>query len=315
MTILVIIDMKERYRGCLLGLAVGDAVGTTLEFTTPGTFEPITDMVGGGPFDLEAGQWTDDTSMALCLAESLILHQGFDPTDQMERYVRWYRQGYLSSTGRCFDIGNSIREALQHFENTGNAYAGSSDTLAAGNGSIMRLAPIPMFYANDFATAIAHAASSSYTTHAASAAVSACQYLSALIVGALHGEDKETLLSIRYSPISGYWENNFLSPGIKEIADGSFKQRNPPYIQGSGFVVKSLEAALWAFYHTNDYKTGCLLAANLGDDADTTAAVYGQLAGAYYGENGIPKSWREKLAKRQFIETTADKLYALANDQ
>jgi ADP-ribosylglycohydrolase len=172
-----------------------------------------------------------------------------------------------------------------------------------------------MFYANDFATAIAHAASSSYTTHAASAAVSACQYLSALIVGALHGEDKETLLSIRYSPISGYWENNFLSPGIKEIADGSFKQRNPPYIQGSGFVVKSLEAALWAFYHTNDYKTGCLLAANLGDDADTTAAVYGQLAGAYYGENGNPKSWREKLAKRQFIETTADKLYALANDQ
>ncbi len=308
-------DMRERYRGCLLGLAVGDAVGTTLEFKDPGTFEPITDMVGGGPFDLDPGQWTDDTSMALCLAESLIIHQGFDPTDQMERYVRWYRDGYFSSTGTCFDIGNTIRDALHHFENTGNAYAGSTDTMAAGNGSLMRLAPIPMFYANDFATAIAHAASSSYTTHAASAAVSACQYLSALIVGALHGETKDTLLSARYSPITGYWDDTFLSPGIAEIADGSFKERNPPDIQGSGYVVKSLEAALWAFYQTQDFREGCLLAANLGDDADTTAAVYGQLAGAYYGEKGIPRQWRQKLAKRRLIEMTADKLYALANEQ
>lgn len=304
----------ERYRGCLLGLAVGDAVGTTLEFKAPGTFTPITDMVGGGPFNLEPGQWTDDTSMALCLAESLIIHQGFDPIDQMERYVRWYRKGYLSSTGSCFDIGNTIREALHHFEYTGNAYAGSADTMAAGNGSIMRLAPVPMFYANDFATAIAHAASSSYTTHAASQAVSACQYLAGLIVGALNGESKESLLSAYYSPIPGYWDKTFLSPGITEIAEGSFKQYNPPDIQGSGYVVKSLEAALWAFYHSQDFREGCLLAANLGDDADTTAAIYGQLAGAYYGLKGIPQSWREKLAKRHLIEMTADKLYKLANN-
>ena len=308
-------DVIERYRGCLVGLAVGDAVGTTLEFKAPGTFTPITDMVGGGPFNLEPGQWTDDTSMALCLAESLIIHQGFDPTDQMERYVRWYRKGYLSSIGHCFDIGNTIREALQHFELTGNAYAGSTDTMAAGNGSIMRLAPIPMFYANEFATAIAHAASSSYTTHAASAAVSACQYLSALIVGAIHGESKETLLSTFYSPEKGYWDKNFLSPGIADIAAGSFKECNPPDIQGSGFVVKSLEAALWAFYNSDNFKEGCLLAANLGDDADTTAAVYGQLAGAYYGERDIPQSWRNKLAKRRLIEMTAEKLYTLANNQ
>jgi ADP-ribosyl-[dinitrogen reductase] hydrolase len=308
-------DALERYRGCLLGLAVGDAVGTTLEFKRPGTFEPITDMVGGGPFNLLPGQWTDDTSMALCLGESLIISKGFDPTDQMQRYLRWYRQGYFSSTGECFDIGNTIRAALRHFETTGNSFAGSTDSLKAGNGSIMRLAPVPMFYANDFATAVTHAASSSYTTHAASASVSACQYLSGLIVGALNGENKETLLSPHYTPIEGFWDQTFLVPEIAEIADGSFKDRNPPDIVGSGYVVKSLEAALWAFYNSRDYREGCLMAANLGDDADTTAAVYGQLAGAYYGESDIPASWRKKLAKHRIIELMADKLYSLAQNQ
>ncbi len=308
-------DTLERYRGCLLGLAVGDAVGTTLEFKRPGTFEPITDMVGGGSFNLLPGQWTDDTSMALCLGESLIISEGFDPTDQMQRYLRWYRQGYFSSTGVCFDIGNTTRAALRHFETTGNSFAGSTDSLKAGNGSIMRLAPVPMFYANDFATAVTHAASSSYTTHAASASVSACQYLSGLIVGALNGEDKETLLSPHYTPIKGFWDHTFLVPEIAEIADGSFKERNPPDIVGSGYVVKSLEAALWAFYNSRDYREGCLMAANLGDDADTTAAVYGQLAGAYYGESNIPASWRKKLAKRKIIEMMADKLYSMAQNQ
>lgn len=308
-------NKKERYQGCLLGLAVGDAVGTTLEFKEPGTFEPITDMVGGGPFNLQPGQWTDDTSMALCLAESLIIQSGFDPTDQMERYLRWYRDGYFSSTGFCFDIGNTVLKALRHFENTGNSFAGSPETGTAGNGSIMRLAPVVMFYASDPAAAVAHAASSSFTTHAASTAVNACQYLGGLLVGALNGESKETLMSPRYTPVPGYWDNNFLVPHIADVAEGSFKKRNPPDIQGTGYVVQSLEAALWAFYHSQNYKEGCLMAANLGDDADTTAAVYGQLAGAFYGVNDIPLSWRQKLAKRKIIEAMADKLYDLANEQ
>ena len=133
--------MIARYRGILLGLAAGDALGTTLEFRRPGTFAPIADIVGGGPFNLPAGAWTDDTSMALCLAESLIERRGFDPVDQLERYVRWYRLGHLSSTGNCFDIGNTVRAALNRFERTREPYCGSTDPMAAGNGSIMRLAP------------------------------------------------------------------------------------------------------------------------------------------------------------------------------
>jgi ADP-ribosylglycohydrolase len=106
-------DLRERYRGCLLGLAAGDALGTTLEFKPPGSFQPIEDMVGGGPFNLRPGEWTDDTSMALSLAESLIERRGFHPADQLSRYCRWWREGYLSSTGRCFDIGNMMRDVGQ----------------------------------------------------------------------------------------------------------------------------------------------------------------------------------------------------------
>ncbi|MBW4546481.1 MAG: ADP-ribosylglycohydrolase family protein [Symplocastrum torsivum CPER-KK1] len=302
----------ERYRGSLLGLAVGDAVGTTLEFKPPGSFTPIEDMVGGGPFQLQSGQWTDDTSMALCLAESLIEQQGFNPVHQLQKYLQWYREGYLSSTGRCFDIGNTTIDGLRQFEKTQEPYCGSTDPRSAGNGSIMRLAPVPLFYAKRPLEAIAKSAESSRTTHQATVAVEGCRYLGALIVGAVNGVSREELLSKRYSPVPGYWEKNPLVEEIDEIALGSFKHRQPPEIQGSGYVVKSLEAALWAFYNSHSFREGCLLAVNLGDDADTTGAVYGQLAGAFYGESGIPESWRSQLAYRQRIESMADQLFTLA---
>jgi ADP-ribosyl-[dinitrogen reductase] hydrolase len=139
-------ELRDRMRGALIGLAVGDAVGTTVEFKTPGSFPPVTDMVGGGPFRLAAGEWTDDTSMALCLAESLIEGREFDPVDQMKRYTKWYKHGHLSSNGRCFDIGNTVSEALARFAETKDPFAGSRAPNKAGNGSLMRLAPIPMFY-------------------------------------------------------------------------------------------------------------------------------------------------------------------------
>ncbi|MBN1286462.1 MAG: ADP-ribosylglycohydrolase family protein [Anaerolineae bacterium] len=300
-----------RYRGALLGMAAGDALGTTLEFTRPGAFTPITDMVGGGPFHLAAGQWTDDTSMGLCLAESLIERRGFDPVDQLRRYVRWWRAGHLSSTGECFDIGNTTRQALHSFEMTPRPYPGPTHPQSAGNGSIMRLAPAPLFYANDPREAIARAGESSRTTHGAPAAVDACRYFGALLVGAVQGVDKATLLAPRYSPAPGVWEAGPLCPEIDAVAAGSFKEKEPPDIVGSGYVVQSLEAALWAFYRSASFEEGCLLAANLGHDADTTAAVYGQLAGAYYGEAGIPARWREKLALRAVIESFADRLFAL----
>lgn len=302
----------DRYRGCLIGLATGDAVGTTLEFQPPSTFTPIKDMVGGGPFGLQPGEWTDDTSMALCLAESLIRQNGFDPTDQLERYLQWYQVGHLSSTGECFDIGNTVQKALMRFERTGEPYCGSTAPRSAGNGSIMRLAPVPLFFAQNPEKAIEMSGESSRTTHGAATAVDACRYLGALLVGAVNGASREELLSSHYSPIADYWDENPLVDEIDEIAVGSFKHRQPPEIRGTGYVVKSLEAALWAFYYSQSFEEGCILAVNLGDDADTTGAVYGQLAGAFYGEQGIPQSWRNKLVHRDLIEYFAEQLFSAA---
>ncbi len=304
--------LRDRFRGALLGLAAGDALGTTLEFKAPGTFRPITDLTGGGPFRLQAGQWTDDTSMAMCLAESLLACDGFDPADQMDRYLRWYHDGYWSTTGFCFDIGNTVRGALDAYQRSGDPFSGSVDPYSAGNGSLMRLAPVVLFYAGDASRAVDRAGDSSRTTHGAPTAVDACRYMAALILGALYGEEKNSLLAANYSPVERKWRSDPLAPEIAEIATGSFKQRQPPLIKGSGYVVRALESALWAFYHSNDFRSGCLMAANLGDDADTTAAIYGQLAGAFYGEENIPLAWRQQLARSEEIAAIADSLLAAA---
>jgi ADP-ribosyl-[dinitrogen reductase] hydrolase len=301
-----VIDSSAGYRGAMLGLAAGDAVGTAVEFTAPGSFSPVTEMTGGGPFGLRPGEWTDDTSMALCLAESLIERGEFDPRDQMERYLRWWRDGHLASNGRCFDIGTTVSAALRRFEQTGQPFAGATHPEAAANGSIMRLAPVPLAYAGDLKQAIDYSAQSSRTTHAAARPVDACRYLGALIASSVQGAAKEELLD------DAFWRWGPLDPQIEEIALGSYKRKQPPEIRGSGFVVHTLEAALWALWSTDDFRGGCLAVVNLGEDADTTGAVYGQLAGAIYGVDGIPAEWRERLALSETIEWVADGLHELA---
>lgn len=295
-------DALSRYRGCLLGLACGDAVGTTLEFRARGTFAPLTDMVGGGPFRLEPGEWTDDTSMALCLATSLVECSGFDADDQMQRYCRWQEEGYLSSNGKCFDIGGTVDAALTRYRATGNPVAGSIDPFSAGNGSIMRLAPVAMFYGADMDAAEHHAAESSRTTHGATECVDACRLFARMLVRALRGQPKhEVLLGDANTP-------RFCET-IAAIAHGTYQYKAATDIHGTGYVVRSLEAALWAFDDTDNFRDAILRAANLGDDADTTAAVCGQIAGAFYGESGISSAWLERLAMRKEIESLADSLH------
>jgi ADP-ribosyl-[dinitrogen reductase] hydrolase len=303
----------SRYIGALLGLAIGDALGTSIEFMPPGSFTPVTDITGGGPFGLKPGEWTDDTSLALCLAESLIKTKGFSKKDQLTRYVKWMDYGYLSSNGKCFDIGNTTNYSLQRFKKTGKVDTDLTQSNKAGNGSIMRLAPVPMFYSSNPLEAIEASGESSRTTHGAKTAVDACRYMGGLIYGALNGETKDTLLASRYAPINDYWTLNELAPEIEKVAEGSYKHKNPPEIKGTGYVVNSLEAALWAFYNSSSFKEGCLLAVNLGNDADTTGAVYGQLAGAFYGVENIPSEWINKIALHDMILDYAEKLYSLTN--
>lgn len=293
----------DRFRGCLLGLAVGDAVGTTVEFMPRGSFPPVTDMVGCGPFRLMPGQWTDDTSMALCLAASLLAKQGFDAIDQMDRYWEWYQNGYMSSTGRCFDIGSTVRQALEEYKHTRQPFSGSTNPFTAGNGSLMRLAPIPMYYFPDLGNIVHFAGESSRTTHGAAECIDACQLFAEMIFRAFSGLDKDEILFQTTVNIS--------SAKIKGIASGNYCQKAIHQIKGTGYVVQSLEAALWCFYQTQTFDAAILQAANLGDDADTTAAICGQIAGTYYGESGIPKRWLEKLYMREEIRDFADTLAKL----
>lgn len=301
-------SVEDRFFGCLLGLACGDAVGTTVEFRPRGTFAPVRDMVGGGPFALKPGQWTDDTSMALCLAESLVTCGGFDPRDQMERYWRWYEEGYWSSTGSCFDVGNTVRMALHRFRRSGEPFCGSTDPHAAGNGCIMRLAPVPLYYYPDGDKAVFYAGQSAKTTHGTAECVEACRLLADLLVRAIKGEAKENLLRTGSERAAGP-PLGILSEKIAAIARGDFLQKTVAQIRGSGYVVESLEAALYCFAHTESFEAAVLMAANLGDDADTTAAVCGQIAGAYYGESGIPRRWLEKLAMAERIRALTQSLF------
>ncbi len=301
-------DLQNRCRGALLGLAIGDALGTTLEFREPGSFRPITEIVGGGPFRLKPGEWTDDTSMALCLAESLIAWNGNNLHDQVKRYTAWWKNGVNSVTGECFDIGNTVRTALEAYAVTGNPKSGPTDSMSAGNGSIMRLAPIPIFYANDGAQAIEAAAESSQVTHGARESVDACKLMTAILVGLLRGGSKQDVLSQGYLEAADGLDVQNLAPAIRKLAEGSYKEMEMGAVRGTGYVVRSLEAALWSLWHSASFEQGAVLAVNFGDDADTTGAVFGQIAGAYHGADGIPASWLDKLAWRSHIVALADQL-------
>lgn len=300
--------LANRYRGALLGLAAGDALGTTLEFQPRPEVNVVTDIVGGGPFNLRPGDWTDDTSMALGLAHSLLRRRTFDAEDQMRLFVSWWKEGTFSSTNTCFDIGATTSAALQKFLETGEPMAGSDEPRSAGNGSLMRLAPVVLFYASEPWDALTFAAESSKTTHAAVEAVDACRFFASLLLGALSGEDKETILSPGYTPDKHYWGSHPLIEAIDKIAKGSYKNKSRSEIKSTGYVVHSLEAALWAFYNSQSFEEGAINAVNLGGDADTIGAIYGQLAGAFYGETGIPIRWITKLAHYHIFYLFADDL-------
>ena len=296
----------ERYIGSMLGLAIGDALGAPVEFMQRDTFTPVCDYQRGGKFNVAIGEYTDDTAMALCLAQSLIEKQGMDPQDQLDKYVAWYQNGYMSATGRSIGCGKTVLLALMKFMRTGCSECGNSKMKkGAGNGSLMRVAPVALFYANDLKNAMLMAAMSSYTTHGLKVCADACMMMTGLIVGVLDGKEKKELLGENYAKYLLSLSKDVLSKEIEEIVRGSYKAKSREEIGSSGYVVSTFEAALWVFYHTDTFEDGVLLAVNLGYDADTVAAVYGQLAGAYYGAENIPTHLSENLMQVNVIQGLA----------
>ncbi len=291
--------IRDRAIGSLLGLALGDAVGATLEFTTRDTAPLLTDMIGGGPFSLEAGQWTDDTSMALALADSLFLSADLDEADLMQRFSDWRRKGLYSCTGFCFDIGVTTREAISRWEQTGNPMAGSTDPRKAGNGSLMRLAPVAIRHHRNRSKLRDIAARQSRVTHAAPEAEDACVAYAELIADSIEGAPRSEVLKAR----DGY------NGQVSRILLGGWRGKNRSQIESSGYVIHSLEAALWSVGSSADFGRSALRAANLADDADTTAAIAGQLAGAICGAENLPEPWLRKLAWAPRIRTMAEAVF------
>jgi ADP-ribosylglycohydrolase len=299
-------NTKDRCRGSLIGLASGDSLGSVVEFMAPGTFEPVTGYRSGGPHRLNAGEFTDDTSLALALSDS-IAKVGWNLNDQAERYVEWMKHGKYSVNGRCFDIGITTSRALHTFIESGDAtQSGSRSESASGNGSIMRLAPVPIRYHGHYPNNIAELArlaeESSLVTHASEQCQSACRYMALALSALIHGEGRNMVLSPKWGPLAELNAIKPLHPLIFAVAQGSFREKQPPAIRGSGWVVESLEAALWAFHDAGSFEEAVLKAVNLGDDADTTGSVCGQLAGAFWGESGIPDHLRQGLARYDMLD-------------
>ena len=285
-------DFLSRARGALMGLAVGDAVGTTNEFKWAGTFDPITDMVGGGPFLLEPGQWTDDTSMALCIADSLLAQGRYDSFDVMERYQRWFSEGYRSSTDVCFDIGGQVRAALFDFEHEQRVPVTAERTNSAGNGAIMRLAPMVIagFRSRSPREVVATARLSARETHFSVEAEAATEVFAALLVGALLGWSPEQLMDVSWASTGAAFDEmaaRVISPDPQVCASWE--------AETNGYIVNGLRLAVHGLLDFPSFKDATLAIANMGGDSDTNAAIYGQLGGAFYGIEGIPASWRERV--------------------
>lgn len=311
--------VRDRVRGCFIGLAVGDAVGSTNEFKSRDRCResPVTAMVGGGPFRLKPGQWTDDTSMAFALAASLVRMEGFSANNIMCQWVNW-RQGvaYGPSDGRgCFDIGGTTAAALARFATSGDPWAGSAADHTAANGAIMRLAPVPMltlWMAEEERRRMAD--DSARLTHAEPR----CRECAVLLAELLRDW---MLLPEQPVKETGYRGNPFgvldnfaaTTPAVKEmIQHGRWFDRDADDVKSDGYVIHTLEAALWATYGADSFEDAVLRAANLGGDADTVGAVTGQLAGAWYGYEAIPRGWIGRLDRHDELLALADKLFDLA---
>jgi ADP-ribosyl-[dinitrogen reductase] hydrolase len=299
---------KNRWLGSIVGLAIGDQLGSLSEMKPPGSFEPVKGMV-------EGTLWTDDTSQALCIADSLISLKKIDLTDQLQRFDEWLSTGYLSCVGWGYGCGPTVRIAIVNFRETG---VPSPVTNEPTNGSLMRLAPVPLFYSNDMDMAIEMSGKSSLTTHDHPLCIDACRLYGSMIVKAVNGKSKSEILEYD----ADLWKDNPLVGPIDEIARGSYKDKTPPPVTGTTFgtevpegirgtlnVVESIEASIWVFHNTGSFPAGALQAVNLGDDTDTTAAIFGQLGGAYYGYDQIPEPWKAKLLDRTLVEYIAKKLY------
>jgi ADP-ribosyl-[dinitrogen reductase] hydrolase len=297
-------ELKNRFYGSILGGIVGDAYGSSMEFKERDTYQVYRLMQYNTNFNLPAGSYTDDTSMMLCLMNSLHEKGEFDHNDQMEKYIKWRTEGYMSSNGVCFDIGRTCQMAIgeylfaqrrsvedeQSFDK--EAYYGLTRKMSSGNGGIMRLAPIPIFYFKSEELTRKYSRLSSRVTHANQECMDSCELMGRIMHQIFNGVEKKDL----FLP-----KECFKSEKVQALSEAKFISKKRHEIKTTGYVIDTLEAALWAFTSTDNYLDGLYLLAAMGDDVDTVCCVYGQIAGAYYGYNGNTKEVVDKGVSRDLI--------------
>ena len=291
----------DRALGAFVGLAIGDALGAPVEFCRRDTFEPVTGMRAGGYFKLPAGAWTDDTAMALCLAESLIEHPELDQKHLLDHFCLWADKGVNTSTGVCVGIGQNTLRVLGNYHRKGELFAPETRQKSDGNGAIMRLAPVAARHWRAPLEAKRIAAQQSRATHYSDLSAGACEALVLALCSLISGDAWEQASKPDHAD---HWPES-----IKAIAHENWDERDRDSIHSTGFVVHTLEAAMWAVDTTSSFAAALLKAVNLGDDADSVGAVAGQLAGARYGLTGILQNWLNVLLHRERIEAIGHQLF------
>lgn len=301
--------LRYRFTGAMLGMAVCDSLTLTSQLRKPGSFAPVSEFLAGGVFDLPAGAWTDDTAMALCLAESLADRDTFDARDQLQRYVRWQREGYLSATGQCVGITASVARALGSAQWRRQPFAGSHDPEQLDREVLPRSVPAVLFHFGDVNEAIKRAADSARTTCQAPIALDACRLFAAILHTALSGRPKSEVLATHAELFAA----QPLKPQVAAIAEGGFRDApRTPWRASGATVLDTLRSALAIFESTTHFREGALAAANLGGDCDAVASAFGALGGAYYSAAAIPATWRNTLIKKDLIEGLGDRLLTRA---
>lgn len=272
-------NIKQKALGGFLGLAIGDALGAQAEFKTEGSFPRVTEMIGGGVFNLQPGQITDDTIMSILTAKSLIESNGFNPTHMMTLFYEW------SSSPECFDIGNTIQEAIYGFKRTGNPYQGNKDLKYSGNGSLMRIYPGVLWTLKmNQEEAFKIIWDMSRLTHQSQIVY-------------------DVTLNF-FKILRRIFEEN--EPVTKESVLFDFEIVSP--LKSTGFILDTFNVALWGFAHSDSFEEGLLKVVNLGGDADTAGSIYGQLAGSFYTKTSLPEKFLRHIKEKDEIIELVDHL-------
>ena len=309
--------MIEKIKAVMVGHAVGDALGVPVEFCSREEIakNPVTDMRGFGTYPVPAGAWSDDTSMSLCALDSL--SKGvIDHDEIMDNFVRWASNDEFTPTGEMFDIGRTCLTAIRNFLEVDGRPAlecGLTDEHSNGNGSLMRIHPFALYAFVNGGTlgkSLDIIREGSIMTHAHPRTIYACGIYAMVFWEILKGADKAKVLSeienaaVLFDGIYPEESDHFEWAFHKKLASKSADE-----ILSSGYVVHTLEAALWCLLTTDSYNDCVLKAVNLGEDTDTVAAVAGGLAGAMYGYDAIPEEWRNTLIRREYIEEMCENAY------